>query len=56
MLERFTTGQNLALIWSSQPLQVGDFEGRIQKWFDEVRVYSWGQGWTAKTGHYSQVK
>lgn len=54
-VDRFSIGQNLALIWSSQPLHIGDFEGRIQKWFDEVRIYTWGQGWTSKTGHYSQM-
>jgi len=53
--DRFTIGQNLAIIWSSAPLEVGDFTGRVRKWFDEVNIYTWGQGWTVRTGHYSQM-
>jgi len=54
--DRFSIGQNLAIIWSSQPLEIGDdFEGRINKWFNEVAIYRWGQGWNLRTGHYSQM-
>lgn len=53
--DRFNIGQNLAIMWSSNPLSTGDFQSRIQKWFDEVTLYSWGQGWTSRTGHYSQM-
>lgn len=54
--DRFSIGQNLAIIWSSQPLQTGgDFSGRVRKWFNEVAIYRWGQGWSVKTGHYSQM-
>lgn len=50
-------GQNLAIIWSTAPLEPedGDFPSRIQKWFDEVQKYSFGDAWSPKTGHYSQV-
>jgi hypothetical protein len=53
--DRFSIGQNLAIIWSSAPLEVGDFPGRVRKWFNEVNIYRWGQGWTVRTGHYSQM-
>ncbi|XP_063703640.1 venom allergen 5-like isoform X2 [Culicoides brevitarsis] len=53
--DRFSIGQNLAIIWSSAPLQEGDFPGRVRKWFNEVNIYTWGQGWTVRTGHYSQM-
>lgn len=55
--DRFSIGQNLAIIWSSQPLEVGgDFSGRVRKWYNEVDIYRWGQGWSVRTGHYSQVR
>lgn len=54
--DRFTIGQNLAIIWSSAPLDLSDFPGRVRKWFNEVNIYTWGQGWTVRTGHYSQVR
>lgn len=51
-------GQNLAIIWSTAPLDPndGDFPSRIQNWFNEVQKYSYGDAWSPKTGHYSQVK
>lgn len=56
-LDRFTMGQNLAIIWSTAPLAADDatFSSRIQNWFNEVRQYAWGSSWAPKTGHYSQV-
>lgn len=50
-------GQNMAIIWSTAPLEPddGDFASRIQKWFDEVQKYQFGDAWSSKTGHYSQV-
>ncbi|KAM7363194.1 salivary antigen-5 isoform 2-T3 [Cochliomyia hominivorax] len=56
-IDRFTMGQNLAIIWSTAPLEPddGDFPSRIQKWFDEVQKYSFGDAWSPKTGHYSQL-
>lgn len=56
-LDRFTMGQNLAIIWSTIPLadDDGDFPSRIQNWFNEVRKYAWGASWSPATGHYSQV-
>lgn len=50
-------GQNLAIIWSTAPLDPddGDFPSRIQNWFNEVQKYSFGDAWSPKTGHYSQV-
>lgn len=56
-LDRFTMGQNLAIIWSTAPLSDGEgsFRSRIDNWFNEVRRYSYGANWTPKTGHYSQV-
>lgn len=56
-VDRFTMGQNLAIIWSTIPLAEndGDFPSRIQNWFNEVRKYAWGAAWSAATGHYSQV-
>lgn len=56
-LDRFTMGQNLAIIWSTIPLAPddGDFPSRIQNWFNEVRKYAWGAQWSPATGHYSQV-
>lgn len=55
--DRFTMGQNLAIIWSTAPLAADDatFSSRIQNWFNEVRQYAWGSSWAPKTGHYSQV-
>lgn len=55
--DRFTMGQNLAIIWSTVPLEEadGDFPSRIQNWFNEVRKYAWGASWSPATGHYSQV-
>lgn len=55
--DRFTMGQNLAIIWSTIPLadDDGDFPSRIQNWFNEVRKYAWGAQWSEATGHYSQV-
>jgi len=56
-LDRFTMGQNLAIIWSTAPLSTneGTFSSRIQNWFNEVQKYAWGSRWTPKTGHYSQL-
>lgn len=57
-LARFTMGQNLALIWSSATLdddQDSDFAGRIRKWFDEVKKYSFGAKFSLATGHYMQL-
>ncbi|KAG4077669.1 hypothetical protein HA402_015712 [Bradysia odoriphaga] len=56
-LDRFTMGQNLAIIWSTIPLAPddGDFPSRIQNWFNEVRKYAWGAQWSPATGHYSQL-
>lgn len=56
-LDRFTMGQNLAIIWSTASLgeNEGSFSSRIQNWFNEVQKYAWGSRWTAKTGHYSQL-
>uniref|UniRef100_A0A1A9WYF7 SCP domain-containing protein n=1 Tax=Glossina brevipalpis TaxID=37001 RepID=A0A1A9WYF7_9MUSC len=50
-------GQNLAIIWSTAPLDPndGDFPSRIQNWFNEVQKYSYGDAWSPKTGHYSQL-
>lgn len=55
--DRFTMGQNLAIIWSTIPLadDDGDFPSRIQNWFNEVQKYAWGAQWSPATGHYSQV-
>ncbi|GAB0091046.1 cysteine-rich secretory protein LCCL domain-containing 2 isoform X1 [Sergentomyia squamirostris] len=56
-LNRFTMGQNLAIMWSTEPLgeNEGDFPSRIQNWFNEVNDYGWGSSWSPKTGHYSQL-
>lgn len=57
-LGRFTMGQNLALIWSSASLdddRDSDFPGRIRKWFDEVKKYSFGAKFSLATGHYMQL-
>nr|XP_016941839.1 scoloptoxin SSD552 [Drosophila suzukii] len=56
-INRFTMGQNLAIIWSTAPLDAddGDFPSRIQSWFNEVQKYSFGDAWSPKTGHYSQL-
>ncbi|XP_019894450.1 venom allergen 5 isoform X2 [Musca domestica] len=56
-INRFTMGQNLAIIWSTAPLDPddGDFPSRIQNWFNEVQKYSFGDAWSPKTGHYSQL-
>ncbi|XP_065363759.1 venom allergen 5 isoform X3 [Calliphora vicina] len=56
-INRFTMGQNMAIIWSTAPLEPddGDFASRIQKWFDEVQKYQFGDAWSSKTGHYSQL-
>ncbi|XP_030370153.1 cysteine-rich venom protein latisemin [Scaptodrosophila lebanonensis] len=56
-INRFTMGQNLAIIWSTAPLEAddGDFPSRIQSWFNEVQKYSFGDAWSPKTGHYSQL-
>ncbi|XP_062536632.1 CRISP/Allergen/PR-1-like [Armigeres subalbatus] len=57
-LGRFTMGQNLALIWSSASLEDdrdSDFPGRIRKWFDEVKKYSFGAKFSLATGHYMQL-
>ncbi|EDV93227.1 GH19187 [Drosophila grimshawi] len=56
-INRFTMGQNLAVIWSTAPLEAndGDFPSRIQNWFNEVQKYSFGDAWSPKTGHYSQL-
>ncbi|XP_037952746.1 peptidase inhibitor 16 isoform X1 [Teleopsis dalmanni] len=56
-INRFTMGQNLAIIWSTAPLAPddGDFPSRIQSWFNEVQKYSFGDAWSPKTGHYSQL-
>ncbi|XP_055691835.1 scoloptoxin SSD976-like [Lutzomyia longipalpis] len=56
-LNRFTMGQNLAIMWSTEPLgeHEGDFPSRIQNWFNEVNAYNWGASWSPKTGHYSQL-
>ncbi|XP_013119097.1 cysteine-rich venom protein 1 [Stomoxys calcitrans] len=56
-INRFTMGQNLAIIWSTAPLdpEDGDFPSRIQSWFNEVQKYSFGDAWSPKTGHYSQL-
>ena len=54
--ERFIMGQNLAIVWSTAPLQnYVTFSSRIQNWFNEVQKYAWGSRWSAKTGHYSQL-
>lgn len=53
---RFTMGQNLAIVWSTAPLSNHvSFSSRIQNWFNEVQKYAWGSRWSAKTGHYSQL-
>ncbi|XP_055852107.1 cysteine-rich secretory protein LCCL domain-containing 2 [Episyrphus balteatus] len=56
-IKRFTMGQNLAVIWSTAPLEPddGDFPSRINNWFNEVQKYSFGASWSPKTGHYSQL-
>ncbi|XP_055906368.1 CRISP/Allergen/PR-1 isoform X2 [Eupeodes corollae] len=56
-IKRFTMGQNLAVIWSTAPLEPddGDFVSRINNWFNEVQKYSFGASWSPKTGHYSQL-
>ncbi|XP_055524040.1 peptidase inhibitor 16 isoform X2 [Wyeomyia smithii] len=58
VLSRFIMGQNLAAIWSSASLdndQDSDFPGRIRKWFDEVKKYSYGARFSLTTGHYMQL-
>ncbi|XP_031631725.1 venom allergen 5 [Contarinia nasturtii] len=53
---RFTMGQNLAIVWSTAPLtNYVTFSSRIQNWFNEVQKYAWGDRWSPKTGHYSQL-
>lgn len=56
-IDRFTMGQNLAIIWSTAPFAPDDatFSSRIQNWFNEVQKYAFGSSWSPKTGHYSQV-
>ncbi|XP_055586464.1 protein lon-1-like [Uranotaenia lowii] len=57
-LARFTMGQNLATIWSTATLDDdhdSDFPGRIRKWFDEVKKYSFGAKFSLATGHYMQL-
>ncbi|XP_058811260.1 scoloptoxin SSD558 [Topomyia yanbarensis] len=57
-LGRFTMGQNLALISSSGSLdddRDSDFSGRIRRWFDEVKKYSFGARFSLATGHYMQL-
>lgn len=51
-------GQNVAIIWSTAPLEIddGDFPSRINNWFSEVKNYSFGNKWSPSTGHYSQVQ
>lgn len=50
-------GQNLAIVWSTAPLSnYVSFASRIQNWFNEVQIYGWGDRWSPKTGHYSQVR
>ncbi|XP_055376519.1 cysteine-rich venom protein kaouthin-2 [Condylostylus longicornis] len=56
-IDRFTMGQNVAILWSTAPLGEGegDFPSRIQSWFNEVQKYDFGSAWSPKTGHYSQL-
>ncbi|XP_055617985.1 venom allergen 5 [Toxorhynchites rutilus septentrionalis] len=57
-LGRFNMGQNLALVWSGGSLEDDrdtDFPGRIRKWFDEVKKYSFGERFSLSTGHYMQL-
>lgn len=56
-LDRFIMGQNLGLMWSTAPLdeEEGDFKTRINSWFKEVSLYSFGGPYTSKNGHYSQL-
>lgn len=54
-INRFTMGQNMAIIWSTAPISDGDFTSRITNWFKEVNQYAFGSAWSPKTGHYSQL-
>lgn len=56
-LDRFIMGQNLGLMWSTAPLDAeeGDFKTRINSWFKEVSLYSFGGPLNSKNGHYSQL-
>lgn len=54
-------GENLGLSGNSQPFTIdaeidgNEFPDRIQAWFDEVKKYRFGAGFSSDTGHYTQV-
>lgn len=50
-------GENLGHVWSTAQIgeEDGGFNTRINSWFNEVQIYSFGSAFSPKTGHYSQV-
>lgn len=53
--DRFYVGENIAQIWSSIPLEAEPFAETIKGgWFDEYKLYKFGQDVTPKVGHYTQ--
>ncbi|KAK2168046.1 hypothetical protein LSH36_21g09038 [Paralvinella palmiformis] len=47
-------GENIAMKWQSGP---GDYTGQevANQWYSEVKQYSFGQGGSSGTGHFTQV-
>ena len=54
-VERFYVGENIAEVRSSAELELGDFAKQaVELWFDEYKIYKFGQAFSLSTGHYSQ--
>lgn len=52
---RWAVGQNLYTSFSSASSKAIDWNGAIQSWFDEHKVYKFSTAFSAATGHYTQV-
>lgn len=53
---RFYVGENIGQIWSTAPLTNEPFSGVIENgWFNEYKIYKFGQAVGPKVGHYTQM-
>lgn len=53
--DRFYVGENIATTWSSIPLEPRSYAELIKGgWFDEYKLYKFGQSVTPSVGHYTQ--
>lgn len=54
-VKRFSIGENIAQIRSTAQLELRDFPKQaVELWFNEYKIYTFGQSFSRATAHYSQ--